>query len=101
MKPLKDLLKTAITNDEPITESDIAIAIRSMIAAEFDAIKLYTEFMNAIDNEKVKQVLASVIEEERVHVGEFQSLLFMIDPMEKELYDKGAAEVQGESDVTV
>lgn len=97
MKTLRKLLRESVVNEEVMSDAKIAVAIRSMIAAEFDAIKLYTEFLEAIENEQVKAVLASVIEEERVHVGEFQQLLFDLDPQEKELYDRGAAEVNGGS----
>lgn len=94
MKTFKELfVESFIEEGEMMTDADIAVAIRSMISAEYDAIKLYTQFAETIDNDLVKQVLLSVIEEERIHAGEFQKLLFTLDPKEKELYDQGATEV--------
>lgn len=101
MKTLQSLLQETYLPEASLSEMELCAEIRSMIASEFEAIELYTTFMARIENQEVRDVLGKVIEEERIHVGEFQALLFSIDPKEKELYDRGAAEVAGGEDVTV
>jgi rubrerythrin len=82
-------------SETPVTE-DIRIQVRSMVADEYKAIEMYTKIMNETNDAMAKKVIASIIDEERVHAGEFLTLLFRIDPKEAELYNKGSKELTGE-----
>lgn len=79
---------------EKLTKKEVIRAIRFMVAAEFEAVGLYTQLADSVDCEKVKAVLTDVADEERVHVGEFLRLLYELDPKEKELYKEGIEEVE-------
>ncbi len=79
---------------EKLTKEEVIRAIRFMVAAEFEAVGLYTQLADSVDCEKVKAVLTDVADEERVHVGEFLRLLYELDPKEKELYKEGIEEVE-------
>ncbi len=71
---------------------DIAILRLSMIA-ELDAANLYERFAELASNDTVRKTLLDVAYEEKVHVGEFESLLEDMDPS----YEK--AEKEGEEEV--
>ena len=77
-----------------MTKSELIRAIRFMIAAEYEAIGLYTQLADSIDCEKTKAVLADIADEERVHAGEFLRLLQELAPDEPKFYASGAKEVE-------
>jgi len=67
-----------------------------MVAAEYEAIQLYMQLAESIDNALAIEVLKDIADEERIHVGEFMRLLYEIAPDEQEHYAKGVAEVEEE-----
>ncbi len=77
-----------------MTDAELIRALRLDLAAEEEATHLYQAHADATDNEKVKKVLLSIADEERVHVGEFQKLLNDLAANEEELLKKGEAEVE-------
>lgn len=77
-----------------LTKSELIRAIRFMIAAEYEAIGLYTQLVDSIDCEKAKAVLLDIADEERVHAGEFLRLLRELEPEECKFYESGAKEVE-------
>lgn len=79
---------------EKLNRKETIRAIRFMIAAEYEAIGLYTQLADSVDCDKVKAVLADIADEERVHAGEFLRLLYELDPKEKDFYNDGAGEVE-------
>ena len=85
---------TGKASDRTLTHNELVRAIRLMIADEFEAVQVYTQLAESIDNELAREVLLDIADEERVHAGEFQRLLFELAPGEKELYAQGALEVE-------
>ncbi|HTY15746.1 MAG TPA: ferritin family protein [Methanoregulaceae archaeon] len=85
---------TVKASDRILTHNELVRAIRLMIADEFEAVQVYTQLAESIDNELAREVLLDIADEERVHAGEFQRLLFELAPGEKELYAQGAVEVE-------
>jgi rubrerythrin len=83
-------------SDRKLTHSELVRAIRLMMADEFEAISVYTQLAESIDNELAREVLLDIADEERVHAGEFERLLFELAPGEKEMYARGAGEVETE-----
>ncbi len=79
---------------EKLTKSELIRAIRFMIAAEYEAIGLYTQLADSTDCKKAKAVLADIADEERVHAGEFLRLLEELEPNESMHYKNGAQEVE-------
>lgn len=71
-------------------------AIRFMVAAEYEAIQMYMQLAESIDNELAKEVLRDIADEERVHAGEFLRLLHHLAPDEQKFYDEGYEEVEEE-----
>jgi len=78
-----------------IDDEELARSLRFSIAGESEAIQLYQQISEATDNNKAKKVLLSIADEEKVHIGELMSLLFLIDRKEKIFYDQGFKEVSG------
>ncbi len=68
--------------------------LRFAIIAELDAVNLYEEMANLTDNEDIKAVLLDVAQEEKTHVGEFQTLLLMFDEEQVQELEKGKKEVE-------
>jgi rubrerythrin len=83
-------------NDRKLTHEELIRAIRFMIAAEYEAIQLYTQLAESIENDLAIEVLEDIANEERVHAGEFLRLLHELSPDEQKYYDEGSKEVEDE-----
>jgi len=79
---------------ESISASDLVRSIRFCIAAEFEAIQIYTQIAEKTDNEVAKKILLSIADEEKVHVGEFLRVLSLVAPDEAAFYKKGHEEAE-------
>jgi len=80
--------------DRKLTKSELVRAIRYMIAAEYEAVQLYMQLAESIDDELAIAVLKDIAEEEIVHAGEFLRLLKYLKPDEEKFYADGAEEVE-------
>jgi hypothetical protein len=85
---------SGLAHDRKLTHSELVRAIRFMVAAEYEAIQLYTQLAESTDNELAKAVLQDIAEEEIVHAGEFLRLLKELEPDEEGYYKKGFDEVE-------
>lgn len=81
-------------SDRKLTAEEVVRAIRYMVAAEYEAVQLYTQLAESIDNRLAKAVLMDIAEEEIVHAGEFLRLLKELAPDEEGLYKEGYEEVE-------
>lgn len=68
--------------------------IRVSIMAELDAISLYEQMANITKDANLKAVLLDVAQEEKTHVGEFQTMLLKLDEEQAEELEKGRKEVE-------
>lgn len=80
--------------DRKLTKGELVRALRLNLAAEHEAIHLYTAHAEATDDELVARVLRDVADEEREHLGEFRKLLSILLEDEDELTADGAEEVE-------
>ncbi len=80
---------------QKLSHAELARALRFSIAAEYEAIQIYEQIMESIDNPRVRAIIQDVIQEEKVHAGQFIDALFEIDPEESKAYDKGVEENKG------
>ena len=85
---------SGLAADRKLTRSELIRAIRYMIAAEYEAVQLYMQLAESIDNELAIEVLKDIADEERVHAGEFLRLLKHLEPEEEKFYAEGAEEVE-------
>jgi len=70
--------------------------LRAGIIAELDAINLYEQMANLTKNPDLKTILLDIAKEEKTHIGEFQALLLIFDPQQKQELGEGAEEVEEE-----
>lgn len=77
-----------------LSNEELEQAIRVDIAGELEAIVGYEAHAPATSDERVKKVLYHIADEERKHVGELQQLLYMLNPKEAELIEKGKQVIQ-------
>ena len=87
---------SGLARDRKLSQAELIRAIRFMIAAEYEAIQLYMQLAESIDNTVAIEVLKDIADEERVHAGEFLRLLHYLAPDEQQYYDEGFKEVEEE-----
>ena len=80
--------------DRKLTKAELVRAIRFSISAEYEAIQLYMQIAESIDDELSQKVLIDIANEEREHAGEFLKLLRHLDPEEEKYYRNGYEEVE-------
>lgn len=85
---------SGLAHDRRLTREELVRAIRYSIAAEYEAIQLYVQLAESIDDTLAAEVLRDVADEERVHAGEFLRLLRHLAPDEERFYAEGAEEVE-------
>jgi rubrerythrin len=84
---------TGLVPGRKMTDSELLRALRLDLSAEEEAVHLYLAHADATDNELARKVLMDIADEERVHKGEFQRLIKMLEPNEEALLAQGAEEV--------
>ena len=87
---------SGMANDRKLTKSELIRAIRFLVSAEYEAVQMYMQLAESIDNKLAAEVLEDIANEERVHGGEFLRLLKELAPDEEKFYAEGAKEVEGE-----
>ena len=87
---------SGLAKERKLTHQELIRAIRFMIAAEYEAIQLYMQLAESIDDKLAIAVLKDIADEERVHAGEFLRLLRHLAPDEEKFYAEGAEEVEEE-----
>lgn len=71
-----------VSYNEKYDKKRLAIAIREKINEENDAINSYLSLTFHIDDPEIKRVIEDIANEEKVHVGELQEILYNLDPDE-------------------
>lgn len=85
-----------LAEKKKLSDEELVRAIRFMVAAEYEAIQLYTQLAESTDNKLAVEVLKDIANEEKVHAGEFLRLLKELAPDEDNFYAEGAKEVEEE-----
>jgi len=76
------------------SREELAQAVRLAIIAELDAINLYIQLAEAVDDEDIKKVFLDIAREEKTHVGEFLAILKRLDPEQVSELEAGEKEVE-------
>jgi rubrerythrin len=79
--------------DRKLTKAELTRAIRFMVSAEYEAVQLYMQLAESVDDKLAKKVLIDIADEERVHAGEFLRVLKHLAPDEEKFYKEGEQEV--------
>ena len=67
---------------EKYDSKKMAIEIRAKINEENDAINSYLSLLPQITDPEIYRIIQDIANEEKVHVGELQSILYNLDPNE-------------------
>ena len=70
--------------------------LRLGMIAELDAINLYEQLAAYTSNTDIKKVILDIAREEKTHIGEFQTLLLMLDKQQVKELEEGKKEVAKE-----
>lgn len=69
----------AVSYNEKYDKKRLAIAIREKINEENDAINSYLSLVPHIVDNNIRSIIEDIANEEKVHVGELQQILYSID----------------------
>lgn len=75
-----------------LSKGELVRALRFSVAAEYEAVQIYEQIIEATDNPHVIAVVSDIINEEKLHAGQFLDVLFEIAPEEKKPYDDAVRE---------
>ncbi len=92
--PAFENAKATLRLGEKVSDEELIRSIRYFIAAEYEAVQMYTQLAEMTDNELARAVLLDIAEEELVHAGEFLRLLKELSPKDWEKYEEGFEEVE-------
>ncbi len=92
--PAFENAKATLRLGEKVSGEELIRSIRYFIAAEYEAVQMYTQLAEMTDNELARAVLLDIAEEELVHAGEFLRLLKELSPKDWEKYEEGFEEVE-------
>ncbi len=81
-------------NDRTLDKNELIRAIRFSIASEFEAIQLYEQLRDSIEDDKAKKMLIEIAGDEKEHVGNFLRLLKLLAPDEENYYKEGFEEAE-------
>ena len=70
--------------------------LRLGMIAELDAVNLYEQLAANTSNADIKKVVLDIAREEKTHMGEFQTLLLMLDKQQVKELEEGKKEVAKE-----
>lgn len=82
----------AVSPDYKYDQARTAIEIRERIEEECDAINSYLSLIPHLTDERIINIIVDIANEEKVHVGELQAILYKLDPTELEKEKEGREE---------
>jgi rubrerythrin len=83
-----------LANDRKLTKEELIRAVRFTISAEYEAIQMYMQLAESIDDSSSIKLLREIANEERVHVGELLKLVKKLEPEEEKFYADGEKEAE-------
>lgn len=81
-------------SERKLNKEELIRAIRFSISSEYEAIQLYEQLAESIDDKKAQKLLLEVAGDEKIHVGNFIYLLKLLSPEEAESYGEGVEEAE-------
>lgn len=84
--------REALSLGRKMTKEELSRALRISIADEYEAIQIYFQIAESIDDEGMKKVIMHIIHEEQKHAGHLLDLLNMIGPSEAKAYEQATKE---------
>ncbi len=78
--------------DRKLSKDELIRAIRFDVAAEYEAVQLYAQLIDATDDKLAIAVLKDVAEEELKHAGQFLRLVEILSREDEKFYKEGFEE---------
>lgn len=75
--------------NKQLSPDELVQAIRADIMGEYEAIISYEAHAMATQDQRVKQALHKIADDERKHVGQLEELLTLLNPKEGQLIEQG------------
>lgn len=85
-------IKPILAAGKPMESRELERAVRIGIAAEHDAAAFYETIADSTKNEKIKELFQDVANEEKVHIGEFEQVLKILNKKNEEFVTEGKGE---------
>lgn len=82
----------AVSYNEKYDKKRLSIAIRQKINEENEAINSYLSLVPHITEPDISRIIQDIANEEKVHVGELQKILYNLDPDELRKEKEGRKE---------
>lgn len=92
---LKNTLDKAIKAcdaDYKLDQNELLVEIRERLREEYDAINKYLSMVPHIGDQKIVNIIKDIADEEKVHVGELEAILYNLDPNELSKAKEGMEE---------
>ncbi|MBP2643294.1 MAG: hypothetical protein H6Q67_1181 [Firmicutes bacterium] len=77
-----------------LSSDEIVQALRADVVGEYEAIIGYEAHAMATQDQRVKQALFKIADEERKHVGQLEELITLLNPKEGQLIQQGKQVIQ-------
>jgi rubrerythrin len=82
------------TGSKQLSNEDLVQAVRADIIGEYEAVIGYEAHALAATDNRVKQILYQIADDEKKHVGQLLQLLQLLNPKEQQLIDQGRQTAQ-------
>lgn len=82
------------TASRQLSNEELLQAVRADIVGEYEAVIGYEAHALAATDNRVKQILYQIADDEKKHVGQLMELLQLLSPKEQQLIDQGRQTVQ-------
>lgn len=78
--------------DFKFDQNELLVEIRERLREEYDAINKYLSMVPHIGDQKIVNIIKDIADEEKVHVGELEAILYNLDPNELRKVKEGMEE---------
>jgi len=75
--------------NKQLSQDELVQALRADVVGEYEAIIGYEAHAMATQDQRVKQALFKIADDERKHVGQLEELLSLLIPKEAQLIEQG------------
>ncbi|HWR31360.1 MAG TPA: ferritin family protein [Negativicutes bacterium] len=76
---------SGLANQNKLSNDELIRAIRFLVASEYEAVRMYTQLADSIDNKIARAMLKEIADQEVIHAGEFLKLLCRLAPDKEHL----------------
>lgn len=92
---VEDKLQYAITKIDPgyyLDSNQLLVEIRQRLVEEYEAINNYLSMLPRVRETWVSDIIKDIADEEKVHVGELEAILYKLNPEELKKVKEGIKE---------